>query len=162
MVTSGSGGFLGLYLARQVAVLLVLRGISGNSPEAVAKEMIMNPIIVIKDFSMFENTIDRTVASRYGQSPVSTTNSHIRGLYSRETFLTWWARHSTCIIQGDEAQKEFNEHCQAYLKTTVWIVSCNSWYKQGIADGKSNILQQHLPVSGADEGASLGRLTFHI
>lgn len=109
LVTSGSGGFLGLYLARQVAVVLVLRGIGGNSPEVVANEMIMNPIIVIKDFSMFENTIYRTVTSRYGQSPISTTNSQFRGLHSRKTFLTWglkdghriwWARHSiSCWVQ---------------------------------------------------------------
>ncbi|KAJ5303741.1 hypothetical protein N7476_010540 [Penicillium atrosanguineum] len=35
-----------------------------------------------------------------------------------------------------KAQNDFNEHCQAYLKTTVWAGPCSSWYKQGTADGK--------------------------
>ncbi|KAJ5560611.1 hypothetical protein N7513_003010 [Penicillium frequentans] len=37
---------------------------------------------------------------------------------------------------SSKAQSDFNEHCQAYLKKTVWAGPCSSWYKQGTADGK--------------------------
>lgn len=35
-----------------------------------------------------------------------------------------------------DAQKEYNEYSQKFLQRTVWSAPCNSWYKQGTADGR--------------------------
>lgn len=35
-----------------------------------------------------------------------------------------------------QATYDFNEHCQEFLKRTVWVGGCRSWYKQGTVDGR--------------------------
>lgn len=35
-----------------------------------------------------------------------------------------------------EANREYNEHVQAFLQRTVWTGNCRSWYKRGTVDGK--------------------------
>lgn len=35
-----------------------------------------------------------------------------------------------------DANREYNEHVQAYLQRTVWVGNCRSWYKRGTVDGK--------------------------
>ncbi|CZR57488.1 related to monooxigenase [Phialocephala subalpina] len=34
------------------------------------------------------------------------------------------------------ATEEYNEHTQEYLKRTVWVSHCRSWYKRGTTDGQ--------------------------
>lgn len=34
-----------------------------------------------------------------------------------------------------DANRDYNEHIQAYLQRTVWVGSCRSWYKRGTVDG---------------------------
>ena len=34
-----------------------------------------------------------------------------------------------------DANREYNEHMQTYLKRTVWTEACRSWYKRGTIDG---------------------------
>lgn len=35
-----------------------------------------------------------------------------------------------------QATDEYNEHTQEYLKRTVWVSHCRSWYKRGTSDGQ--------------------------
>jgi hypothetical protein len=35
-----------------------------------------------------------------------------------------------------EANADYNEHIQEYLKRTVWVGGCRSWYKRGTVDGQ--------------------------
>jgi hypothetical protein len=35
-----------------------------------------------------------------------------------------------------EAMDDYNEHSQAYLRTSVWAEACSSWYKRGTKDGR--------------------------
>lgn len=37
---------------------------------------------------------------------------------------------------SEEATHDFNEHCQEFLKRTVWTSGCRSWYKKGTIDGR--------------------------
>ncbi|KAJ5626335.1 hypothetical protein N7510_002644 [Penicillium lagena] len=37
---------------------------------------------------------------------------------------------------SEEATHDFNEHCQEFLKRTVWTSGCRSWYKKGTVDGR--------------------------
>jgi len=44
-----------------------------------------------------------------------------------------------CIRSMDvkfDANREYNEHVQAYLQRTVWAGNCRSWYKRGTIDGQ--------------------------
>jgi len=36
----------------------------------------------------------------------------------------------------ENANREYNEHVQEYLKRTVWVSNCRSWYKRGTVDGQ--------------------------
>jgi len=36
----------------------------------------------------------------------------------------------------EEAMRDYNEHIQAYMKTSVWAEGCSSWYKRGSKDGR--------------------------
>jgi len=33
------------------------------------------------------------------------------------------------------ATRDYNEHIQKFLKRTVWVGNCRSWYKRGTTDG---------------------------
>ena len=52
-------------------------------------------------------------------------------------FITKLQRESIKSLEiSAEATKDFNEHVQEYLKRTVWVGGCRSWYKRGTIDGR--------------------------
>jgi len=40
------------------------------------------------------------------------------------------------IAPKQDVTDAFNEHCQEFLKRTVWVGGCRSWYKKGTVDGR--------------------------
>lgn len=40
------------------------------------------------------------------------------------------------MVVSKGACDDYNEHIQEFLKRTVWVGSCRSWYKRGTVDGR--------------------------
>jgi len=41
-----------------------------------------------------------------------------------------------------EANQDYNEHAQGYLQRTVWIESCDNWYKRGTTFHRPEAIRQ--------------------
>ncbi|KAB8268144.1 hypothetical protein BDV30DRAFT_243637 [Aspergillus minisclerotigenes] len=74
--------------------------------------------------------------------PNSTVNngSLVLGIQMTAVYIyKWLDKLQTEDIRSFEvrhdANNEYNEHMQTYLKRTVWTEGCRSWYKRGTIDG---------------------------
>lgn len=58
------------------------------------------------------------------------------GIYIYNCITKLQSQNIQSMVVSDKASEEYNEHCQEYLKHTVWVSPCRSWYKRGTVDGR--------------------------
>lgn len=59
----------------------------------------------------------------------------IMGIYMYKCIDKIQTENIKALCISDAATREYNEHIQKFLKRTVWVGSCRSWYKRGTIDG---------------------------
>lgn len=52
----------------------------------------------------------------------------------------WQTENIQSFAPKDSAVTDFLEHCEEFMKSTVWVQECRSWYKSGSSSGRVSAL----------------------